>query len=77
VGGISCLAYRILGYFSRGGNATVRITVVCVCVCVCVCYRFKVDMSAYPTISRIHAALSELEAFKKADPSQQPDCPPS
>jgi len=52
-----------------------RITVVCVCVCVC--YRFKVDMSAYPTISRIHAALSELEAFKKADPSQQPDCPPS
>ena len=37
--------------------------------------RFKVDMSAYPTINRIHEALSELEAFKKAHPSQQPDCP--
>ena len=56
----------------------------CVCVCVCVCglfamlavCRFKVDMSAYPTISRIEAALSELEAFKKAQPTQQPDCPP-
>ncbi|CAI8001901.1 Maleylacetoacetate isomerase [Geodia barretti] len=38
--------------------------------------RFKVDMSAYPTITRIEAALSELEAFKKAHPTQQPDCPP-
>ena len=37
--------------------------------------RFKVDMSAYPTIARIEAALSELEAFKKSHPTQQPDCP--
>lgn len=38
--------------------------------------RFKVDMSAFPTISRINAALLEVEAFKVASPSEQPDCPP-
>lgn len=35
--------------------------------------RFKVDMSAYPTILRVHEALSELPAFKDAHPSAQPD----
>ena len=38
-------------------------------------YRFKVDMSQFPVISRIDESLSELEAFKAAHPSQQPDCP--
>ena len=38
-------------------------------------YRFKVDMSQFPVISRIHESLSELEAFMAAHPSQQPDCP--
>ena len=38
-------------------------------------YRFKVDMSQFPVISRIHESLSGLEAFKVAHPSQQPDCP--
>ncbi len=38
-------------------------------------YRFKVDMTKYPTITRVHANLVELEAFKKADPTAQPDCP--
>lgn len=37
--------------------------------------RFKVDMTKYPTITRVHANLVELEAFKKADPTAQPDCP--
>ncbi|XP_064600343.1 maleylacetoacetate isomerase-like [Liolophura sinensis] len=37
--------------------------------------RFKVDMSKFPTISRVHDELAKLEAFKKAHPSQQPDCP--
>ncbi|XP_038078144.1 maleylacetoacetate isomerase-like [Patiria miniata] len=37
--------------------------------------RFKVDMSKYPAISRINAALLELDAFKVAHPSKQPDCP--
>ena len=37
--------------------------------------RFKVDMSKYPTIERIDAALLQLPAFKAAHPSAQPDCP--
>lgn len=35
--------------------------------------RFDVDMSAYPTIERIHSACMELDAFKNAVPSVQPD----
>ncbi|KAF4788583.1 Maleylacetoacetate isomerase [Turdus rufiventris] len=37
--------------------------------------RFKVDMSPYPTITRINKALLELEAFKISHPSRQPDTP--
>ncbi|KAK8397951.1 hypothetical protein O3P69_003691 [Scylla paramamosain] len=37
--------------------------------------RFKVDMSQFPIISRIHEALNSVEAFKAAQPSNQPDCP--
>ena len=35
--------------------------------------RFDVDMSAYPTISRIFDALDALPAFADAAPGQQPD----
>ena len=35
--------------------------------------RFDVDMTRFPTIARIHAACSELDAFKAAHPSSQPD----
>lgn len=35
--------------------------------------RFKVDMAAYPTIARVHAALAEHPAFAAAHPSAQPD----
>ena len=35
--------------------------------------RFNVDMTPYPTISRIHKACLEIEAFKKALPANQPD----
>uniref|UniRef100_A0A2R5LKH8 Putative glutathione s-transferase n=1 Tax=Ornithodoros turicata TaxID=34597 RepID=A0A2R5LKH8_9ACAR len=38
--------------------------------------RFKVDMSTFPNIVRINAALVELPAFKAAHPSCQPDTPP-
>ena len=38
-------------------------------------FRFKVDMSAYPTITRIAENCSKLEAFKVAHPYVQPDCP--
>ncbi|XP_064624073.1 probable maleylacetoacetate isomerase 2 [Lineus longissimus] len=37
--------------------------------------RFKVDMSKFPVILRVHAELEQLEAFKAAHPSRQPDCP--
>lgn len=37
--------------------------------------RFEVDMTAFPIISRINDALSELDAFKVSHPSKQPDCP--
>eukprot|EP01139_Manchomonas_bermudensis_P026015 Amastigsp_a847809_21.p2 type:complete len:211 gc:universal Amastigsp_a847809_21:638-6(-) len=36
-------------------------------------HRFSVDMSAYPTIVRVEAALRELPAFVAAHPDQQPD----
>lgn len=35
--------------------------------------RFEVDMSPYPVISRIHAALDALPAFADAAPAKQPD----
>ncbi|ORZ07262.1 glutathione S-transferase [Lobosporangium transversale] len=38
--------------------------------------RFGVDMTAYPIMSRINSTLEQLEAFKAAHPTRQPDCPP-
>nr|XP_020650034.1 maleylacetoacetate isomerase isoform X1 [Pogona vitticeps] len=38
--------------------------------------RYKVDLTPYPTISRINKALLELEAFQTSHPSRQPDTPP-
>ena len=35
--------------------------------------RFKVDMTSYPTIGRIHAACMEIPAFEGAAPANQPD----
>ena len=35
--------------------------------------RFELDMSPYPTIMRIHEQCASLDAFKKANPAQQPD----
>ena len=37
--------------------------------------RFGVDMSAFPTIERIDATLSDHPAFIAAHPDQQPDRP--
>ncbi|XP_029453503.1 maleylacetoacetate isomerase isoform X2 [Rhinatrema bivittatum] len=37
--------------------------------------RFKVDMTPFPTITRINRALMELEAFQVSHPSRQPDTP--
>jgi maleylacetoacetate isomerase len=35
--------------------------------------RFKVDVSPYPTLTRVEAACNALPAFAQAAPSQQPD----
>jgi len=35
--------------------------------------RFKVDLSAYPTIRRINEECQKIEAFQKAAPQNQPD----
>jgi maleylacetoacetate isomerase len=35
--------------------------------------RFKIDLSAFPTIVRIDATCRELEPFKQAAPENQPD----
>ncbi|XP_006864831.1 PREDICTED: maleylacetoacetate isomerase isoform X1 [Chrysochloris asiatica] len=38
--------------------------------------RFKVDLTPYPTISRINKTLLALEAFHVTHPCRQPDTPP-
>ncbi len=35
--------------------------------------RWGVDMTLFPIISELNLELKQLEAFKKADPSCQPD----
>lgn len=37
--------------------------------------RWKVSMDDYPTITRIHDACNELEAFRRAAPEMQDDAP--
>ena len=42
------------------------------------CYvlcRFGVDMTAYPTITKVADNCRQLDAFKKADAFNQPDTP--
>ncbi|XP_037359687.1 maleylacetoacetate isomerase isoform X4 [Talpa occidentalis] len=38
--------------------------------------RYKVDITPYPTISRINKSLLALEAFQVSHPLRQPDTPP-
>ncbi|KAF2368740.1 Glutathione S-transferases class Zeta [Trinorchestia longiramus] len=38
--------------------------------------RFEVDMSLYPTLSRVNTTLSQLQAFQDSHPSKMKDCPP-
>ena len=37
--------------------------------------RFQVDMTRFPTISRVAASLATRPEFQAAHPSSQPDCP--
>ena len=59
------------GKFSHGDTPT--LADVCLVPQVINNMRFDVDMTPYPTISRIHKACMELKAFADAAPAQQPD----
>ncbi|KAF7665818.1 hypothetical protein LDENG_00130530 [Lucifuga dentata] len=48
---------------------------ICLCPQVYNAERFKVDMEKYPTIKRLNETLLEIDAFKVAHPSCQPDTP--
>jgi hypothetical protein len=37
------------------------------------CQRFRLDLTPYPTITRIFARCMGLEAFSAAHPDRQPD----
>lgn len=39
--------------------------------------RFNIDMTQYPTLSRVHEAYMQLPAFQNALPENQPDYPSS
>jgi len=38
--------------------------------------RFKVDLSRYPTVMRVHEHCMKLPAFERAQPTRQPDAEP-
>ncbi|XP_074605056.1 putative maleylacetoacetate isomerase 2 [Brevipalpus obovatus] len=56
------------------GN-TISIADICLVPQVYNAQRFEVDMSKFPTITRIANELEKNEAFQKAHPSVQPDTP--
>ena len=59
------------GAFSHGDRPT--LADLCLVPQVFNAARFKVDMTKYPTIQRIHTACMKLPAFDAAQPSRQPD----
>ena len=48
---------------------------VCLVPQVCIAKRFKLDMTPFPLISKIVDNCLALDAFEKARPENQPDCP--
>ncbi len=62
---------KATGIFSHGDQPT--LADVCLVPQVVNNARFDVDMTPYPTISRIHKACLELPAFAAAMPAMQPD----
>lgn len=59
------------GEFSHGNTPTMAD--ICLFAQVLNNTRFDIDMSAYPTIIRIHEACLEIDAFTRAMPANQPD----
>ncbi|WP_266169921.1 maleylacetoacetate isomerase [Dyella subtropica] len=62
------------GHFCHGDTPTLADA--CLVPQVYNAVRWKLPMDDYPTILRIHAACTELEAFRKAVPEVQHDAPP-
>lgn len=62
---------KATGKFSHGENPT--LADICLVPQVINNMRFDIDMTPYPTISRIHKACLELPAFANAMPGKQPD----
>jgi maleylacetoacetate isomerase len=70
---VEAMFEKCAGKYCFGDNVT--LADVCLVPQVYNAKRFEVDMSQFPIISRIDAALSDLPEFKKAHPSRQPDTP--
>jgi len=62
---------RATGRFCHGDKPT--LADICLVAQVANHARFQVDMAPYPTIGRIAAAATDLDAFKRAAPASQPD----
>ena len=59
------------GRFCHGDTPT--LADVCLVPQIANAHRYKMDLSPYPTIMRIHAACQALPAFAAAAPEKQPD----
>jgi len=59
------------GRFCHGGQPT--LADICLVPQIANARRFSIDMSPYPTLTRIEGACRELPAFAAAEPARQPD----
>ncbi|MEZ4268496.1 MAG: maleylacetoacetate isomerase [Myxococcota bacterium] len=69
--GLEVLLARTAGRFAFGDSPTLADVVLAPQVFNA--RRFSVDLTAYPTISRVEAAANALPAFQAASPERQPD----
>ena len=67
------VASRTAGKFSVGDK--VSMADVCLVPAIWNAEPFGIELESFPTITRIYAALSELEAVQNAHWSVQEDCP--
>ena len=74
LGGVEQLMQSSAGQFSFGDR--VSVADVCLIPQLYGARRFGVDLTKFPTISRVEQQLNVLPAFERARPALQPDCPP-
>lgn len=63
------------GKFAVGNEMTMAD--ICVIIQIFNARRFGVDLTQFPIITRLETECGKLEAFQKAHPTKQPDCPPA